>query len=350
MRPGRTEWTDHVSLREAGRPYPGQTPVIFLIYLAAFLFFVGKMLFYSRYVGRFPDELAHISYIAYLTAHPYEIIPRFQNMQVLAAKDASAAAANTLTAVNGMGGTFTLSGGFNYLCHPPLYYQILRLAGGVTYAGGVFQIDLLRLRLCSMGIAASGLLVVFYLGWSRIGRNPGMHLLYAAVCVSVPMLAYGSAGVNNDALALLMMSLMTWGMLRLYEKRYSGGTYLLIGAGAAGSVLAKYTAGLIALLAGGIGFLLLGIRERSPRVLFRRSFLPSLPFYAGVLLYEGIGVLADGEPGAGFSHDCAAAISGVRLLCAGGPAGFPVFSAVCLPLCAQFFSHLDRSHVGGYTL
>ena len=259
-------------------------PLILAVYLAAFVYFWGKMLFYSRYVGRFPDELAHISYIAYLTAHPGLFIPRFRDMQLLVLKNSSAAA-NTLTAVNGLGGSYTLSGSFNYLCHPPLYYQIMRLSGGVTFTGGIFRIDLMKLRLFSMGLASCGLLLFFHIGRSRLGNRPLPHLLYAVICVSVPMFAYDCAGVNNDALTLPAMGLTALGLLRLAEKRRNAGTYGLVGAGVALAVLSKYTAGLTALLATVFACAGIAIRERSLDILRRRAVWAALPFCLAAVAY-----------------------------------------------------------------
>lgn len=293
-----------VRQRTSSRPSGAVSIVITGIYLAAFLFFIGKMCFYSRYVGGFPDEIEHISYIAYLNANPNRFIPQFRDMQVLAVQTAGPAD-GSLTALSGMSGTFTLTGGFNYLCHPPLYYQIMRLANGVTPAGGgTWQIHLLRLRAMSMAIAALGMLVVLYLGWSRIGRYPSLHLLYAGICVSVPMLAYVSAGVNNDTLALLTISLLAWGMLRLYEKKRTVGTYLLISVGASASIMTKYTAGVIAILFCVFAFLALIIREKSLKVLLRREFWPSLPVYLTALLYVIAVYRQVGHIQADFPHLC----------------------------------------------
>ena len=54
----------------------------------------------------------------------------------------------------------------NQLCHPPLYYQIMRLCRGVEVQGDVLVIHYLRLRIFSFLIALGGLGIFLYLGFS----------------------------------------------------------------------------------------------------------------------------------------------------------------------------------------
>lgn len=259
---------------------------LLVIYIPMLAFFIFKMCFYSAYVSRFPDEIAHVSYIAYLDSTK-EIVPNFRNMRGLQQITALPAAANSISAQNGYSGTFTLTGQFNYLCHPPLYYQVMRLAGGIHInSDGSFQIDLLRLRIFSMFLAVLALLLLFYIGFTRLGKNPFFHLLYAVICVSVPMLAYASAGVNNDTMSLLVMSVFLFGMLRFAEKKRNLPTYLLLGFGVFGAMATKTTAALIALITLGIYLVYLLITEKNLKFLLSRPFLLSTPLYLlGIAYY-----------------------------------------------------------------
>jgi hypothetical protein len=93
-----------------------------------FVFFVYKMFFYSQCIGRFPDEIEHVSYIATLETDN-AIIPDFKSMKILQLVPSAPLIKNNdgiLTEA------FTFGKSFNYLGHPPLYYQIMRLSGGVT--------------------------------------------------------------------------------------------------------------------------------------------------------------------------------------------------------------------------
>ena len=251
------------------------------IYGLLLLFFIGKMTFYSLYVGHFPDEMEHISYIAYLETE-HRLIPDFADMKILMREGSTDTALN---ASNDFSGRFQFGSSVNYLGHPPLYYQIMRLAAGVQTDGGSIIIHIVRLHVCSMLLAILAMLLIFYIGWSRIGPRPILHLLYGVICVSVPMLAYDSAGINNDTLAMLAVPLFLLGLLRFAEKRRGFPTYLLIATGVFTSLMAKLTAGMMICAALAIVFLLTVCRERSARFLLSRGFLLTLPIYALTAAY-----------------------------------------------------------------
>lgn len=254
------------------------------IYVIAMLFFIYKMMYYNSYVGRFPDEPAHISYIAYLQ-ETNKIIPEFKDMTQIEKVDNDNSQSSALTIRNGYGGTYVLGENFNYLGHPPLYYQIMRLSGGVTIENGKISIHLLRLRLFSIGLSCLALLLVFYIGWSRLGKNPFFHLLYATICISVPMLSYDCAGINNDTMSFLTVTIFTLGLLRFAEKKRNYGTYLLIGLGVFGAFMSKMTAGAIVLGTLGLYVVYLIFKERNIKFLLSPQFLLSLPFYLFAAVY-----------------------------------------------------------------
>ena len=248
---------------------------VLLIYLTLYLFFVGKMLFYAAFVGYFPDEMEHVSYVAYLESSG-RLLPDFSRMFILvrAGEDGGA-----LNSSNDFSGTLHFSSRVNYLGHPPLYYQLLRLTGGVKVSGGDVTVDIARLRGASMALAAVAMLLILYIGWSRIHGGPAAHMLYGTLCVSVPMLAYGCAGVNNDTLAMLGVPIFLLGLLRWAEGRRGWRTTLLVAAGVNVALLAKLTAGMMVCLTLLIAVLIFAVRRRSIRELLTLPCLGTLPIY-----------------------------------------------------------------------
>lgn len=249
---------------------------LLVIYGGMFVFFLAKAWFYARYVGRFPDESAHISYIAYLEK-TNALIPDFKNMMLLVLQQG--------TGGDTYHGQYVFGSALNQLGHPPLYYQFMRLAHGVVLQNGVFIIHIVRLRLLSLLLASFGLLLAFYIGWTRIARVPMLHLLYAVICVSVPMFAYVSAGVNNDTMAYVTFNLYLLGFLRYTEKKTDIGTYLLIGAGITLSLLTKSTAALLAVGSLALYLLYCAIRRKDLRFFRRWKFWATLPVYLIAVLY-----------------------------------------------------------------
>lgn len=73
----------------------------------------------------------------------------------------------------------------------------MRLSGGVKIQNRLVTIDINRLRYFNMMIAVFAMLLIFYIGFTRINKVPVFHLLFATICVCVPMLSYVCAGVNN---------------------------------------------------------------------------------------------------------------------------------------------------------
>lgn len=72
------------------------------------------MLYYSSYVGRFPDETPHISYIAHLE-QTNKIIPNFKEMTIL--KPIVALNSSTIES-NQYKGTYEFTNSTSYLGHP----------------------------------------------------------------------------------------------------------------------------------------------------------------------------------------------------------------------------------------
>lgn len=249
---------------------------LFVIYGTMFAIFLAKALFYAKYVGRFPDEIDHISYIAYLVKSNM-VIPDFKSMTILILQSG--------TGGDTFHGQYIFGTATNQLGHPPLYYQLMRLAHGIVLQNGTVAIHIIRLRLFSLMLASFGLLLAFYIGWTRIRHIPVFHLLYAVICVSVPMFAYVSAGVNNDTMCYVTVTLYLLGFLRYTEKKANVWTYLLISLGITLSVLTKATAAMLVI--GSLAFYLLyrAIFHKDWKFFTRRGFAATLPVYLVGILY-----------------------------------------------------------------
>ncbi|AGK97831.1 hypothetical protein [Clostridium pasteurianum] len=261
--------------------------LIISIYFLVFLFFVFKMFFYAQYVGGFPDEIEHVSYIAYLEKS-HKIIPDFKNMTVLEPT-------KTIDNNNIKNATYTFGGAFNYLGHPPLYYQIMRLSGAVKIVNNTVIVNFIRLRSFNIALSSLAILLILYIGYSRIGKNPLLHLLYAAIVVSVPMLAYNSAGINNDTLALIGLSVFVFGLLRFSEENRNFSTYLIISLGVFISFMSKLTAGLVVFIASCIYIILIIIKEKDLSFLISKKLFATLPVYIVTALYYIIVYLQTGS-------------------------------------------------------
>lgn len=246
------------------------------------MYFLFKSYFYMVYVGHFPDEIVHISYIASVEIQN-SVVPDFRNMKILASPSAPAST-NSLNDKLGYSGFYTFTNTTNYLGHPPLYYQLMRLSGGVEIhkqANGSYSvaIHILRLRVFSLFLASIALFLFFYVGYKKLGPSPFIHLLYAATAVSVPMLTYDCAGVNNDTLAFLGVAIFVLGMMRFLDRKRNVETYLIVAAGICTSFLAKLTAGFLVTVTLAVILLGLLIRERNLRFLISPQFLVTVPLY-----------------------------------------------------------------------
>ena len=244
----------------------GCKALIVTVYAAALLLSVGKMAFYTERVANTPDEPAHIGYVAYLTKTG-EWIPQFENIELAALLNEDD---------HTMRMTFT-PGTMSYLKHPPTYYHIMRLANAVQFhEDSTFTVQIERLRVFSMAFVAAAIVLLFYLGYTRLKKEPVVHLLYAAICTMVPMLTYTSAGVNNDSFSLLTVAIFFFGIVRYLEGKKTAATYLLITAGISLSVITKVTAGIVVALTALIVLAVSLVKQRSVRELAKPAFLLSL--------------------------------------------------------------------------
>ena len=255
--------------------------IIFLRFMYVFflIYTMATGIFFAHYVpDSSPDESAHIAYVYYLKESG-EIIPHFEDMHIF----------NNVVMKWSEEPNYEYQLPLvNYLCHPPLYYHIMRLAGGFasTESDVVVTIQKMQLRYFSMFIALIGVAIMLYIGYSRLSKDrPWLHLLYAITITSIPMLSYELCAVTNDALALVTGAICILGLIRFCEEKRGLGTYMLIAAGISASLLTKLTTAMLCIFMALIVLIVTMIKERSLKSLFAKEFLLSIPVYAIAVIY-----------------------------------------------------------------
>ena len=257
----------------------GRRIFIGFIYVFCFVYTIGVSIFYANYITtESPDESAHIGYIYHLE-QTGEIIPKYEDMHIFA---------SMIMKWSELPNYEYQEATVNYLCHPPLYYHIMRLAGGFapTESPVVVTIDKLHLRYFSLIIASIGLLLTLYIGYSRLPKSkPWAHLLYAVTVTSIPMMSYEMCAVTNDSLSIVTAAICILGLLRFTEGKRDVLTYILIALGISGSLLTKLTAAMLCIIMALIVLVVTIIKERSIKNAFKIGFLFSLPIYAVAVAY-----------------------------------------------------------------
>ena len=250
--------------------------VVLGMYVLIFVFAGAKIVFYGNHVAHTPDETAHIGYVAYLTKTG-ECIPQFENIEKVTLIENDN---KTLLA------TFEPDS-VGHLKHPPTFYHIARLTNSITFhEDGTFSVDLFSLRMVGAVMVMAALALLFYIGYTRFkNASPLVHLVYAAVCVAVPMLTYCASGVNNDSMTLLTVTVFFLGVLRFLEKKRNFGTYLLIGIGVCATAITKFTAGIVVVAAALIVLTATLIKEKNVKQLLSPAFLIPLVLYSVPLAY-----------------------------------------------------------------
>ncbi|PST45419.1 hypothetical protein CPA40_11145 [Bifidobacterium callitrichos] len=252
-------------------------PVIILDYVVMLVAAFGQGLVYILKWSHSPDEIAHLSYLAWEKAH-LQLVPDFAGMRVYETVFSGRAdLADPLA--------------FNQLGHPPLYYILMLLVPGTHVSGTVVTFHVAWLRMASLLMLLAGLAVCAYLLYSRLPRIPLLHLVAALALVASPNMVQVSSGVNNDALCLLTVTLTVWGVVRFRERRYDWRTYLLIMGGLSTTLLTKLTAGMIAALLC-LFVVIAAMGEREARfALTKREFwfttpllIPAIAYYAVVFV------------------------------------------------------------------
>ena len=251
--------------------------ILLWIYGLALLYYVLKQVYFAVWIGGFPDQMAHMSYLVYLSEHP-TLFPDFRAIQYC----------SLWSDQNGIAALWPQEGSINIMVHPPLYYLIMNIFAGVRPLGdGTYGVDVMRLRWMNIILSSSAVILAFRLGYTRMKeKHPLVHVLYALAIVTLPMLAYVGASLNNDNLAIFAMVIFFTGLLRYSEGKEDLKTYLLVGVGFFLGSFAKLTTALMFLIMLGVVLVMSIIRTKSLKLILNKYFLVTLPFYLLFLVYE----------------------------------------------------------------
>jgi hypothetical protein len=253
------------------------------IYGITFVYAVFMMIFAWKYMylGAY-DEMAHISYLADLTKNPH-IVSEYENQNLLVGETngISETTANTI-ALHQSFGTFKgkWSNTVSYLGHPSLYYWLMIPLNAVTFHDNLVYVNLDILRIFNMVLVAMGIALFLYIGYSRINkRYPALHLMYAMMVVSFPMLTGCAPMINNDNLSILVVAIFTLGIIRFAENKRNKLTYFLIAIGITASALTKLTTCLMLVICALFFVVKTIMEEKDIKKVFGRNFWYTLPVY-----------------------------------------------------------------------
>lgn len=258
----------------------GRKIFVTALYILGIFYIVGQGVYYANALpDSSPDEVAHISYI-YHIRQTHELIPHFEDMHLF-----------TSEPLKWSEDYYQYNDGLiNYLCHPSLYYHIMRMAGGFTeIEPSVVQIDKMRLRYFSLIISTLGVLMVLYIGWSRIDKTkPWLHLLYVTASTSVPIMCLEMCGVTNDSLAILTSSICALGLIRFCEDNRNFATYLMISGGITLSFLNKMTAAMLCVVMSLIVLVCTIIKEKDIKRSLKKEFWFTTPLFILPIIYIAV--------------------------------------------------------------
>ena len=251
--------------------------ILLWIYGMALLYFVLKQVYFAVVVEGFPDQIAQLSYVANMARFP-SLVPDFASMPYYHGA-VKVGAATVLK---------PYASQINYLLHPSPYYLLMALIGDVhPLEDGLVSLNVMLLRTWNIVLSASALALAFYLGFTRLKKQPPLiHALYAFGIATLPMLSYIGASVNSDNLAFLALVVFFAGLLRYKEGREDLKTYLLIGVGFLVGSMSKLTTALICALILFAVLVMSIIRTKSLKLILNRNFLITLPCYLLFLAYE----------------------------------------------------------------
>ncbi len=259
--------------RAPARPVAARAPLVAAVYALALAWLLAKAALLGQRLPTnvAPDELAHVSYVAY-AGESGRFVPDYGEMRLL----------------DGDGRFGPLP---NYLAHPSAYYHALAAADRLLHGRERPGLEAFtgRLRVVSAPFFVAAAALFLWLG-ARGARTLASHAACAAAVATVPPFAFLGAAVNNDDLAFLAGAVALLGLVRRLEGRTDLLTAHLAGAGLALALLSKATAGLLVGLAV-LGVLFLERRRPAATGRFVLALLPWLVLpafhYVAVLLSYG---------------------------------------------------------------
>ena len=259
------------------------------VYLGVLIIFLSKTGYFAEYknLGIY-DEMAHVSFVTYFTENPNVFVPEYENATLLVPEHMKLEEDQmSVVALNQNKGIFygRKSGTINYLFHPSLYYKLMSMTNSVTSDGELVHVNIDRLRIVNVAIIVFALLIIFYIGLTRIQKNMYYHLLFASICTGLSALYQMAPMVNNDNLCLLAIAIYMLGLIRVSEGKRDLFSYLCIAVGIMMAAFTKLTALLFVAIISVFFVLRVCIKEKSVAVLLNKAFIITIPIYAVVVWY-----------------------------------------------------------------
>lgn len=255
---------------------------IYFAYVILFALFVFKMFFYAYEGFPIPDQEAQMSYIIYMEQNPDVIIPVFEDISAYDVKE-------KIVDGNTVYYEMEWTEEHCYLGHPPLYYKMMQLCNTVDIADdGTVYINFTQLSNCNIILTSITMIIALMAGYKLISQKTNSwhyHLLYAAICTTLPLYGYIGSGPNNDNLCNLGMVIFWLGLISYCEKRYCYKTFWLVALGICICMFAKLTSGLIVLIATVIVIVFDIVRTKKLGIVLNKYFPTTLPLYLIVLGY-----------------------------------------------------------------
>lgn len=262
----------------------------FAVYGLFFLLFLFRLFYYREELYDRADEEAHISYLAYVQENPGKWIPEFENMILY--EDGQELEDGIWQ--------YTVSDRNGYLRQPPLYYKFMQLVGGVVVQekadGQYLYVDLNRLKTANLYLTAIVMVLMLYIGYTRLGRRTLSvlwHGVYATAVTSVSAIAQSGTGLCSDNLLCLSAALLVLGLLRYSERKKNYATYGLVAAGFFLAMLSRVSAGVIVLLVIVLAVAVEVIKDREPEFICHKCFLVTVPVYLAAIIYVIMLVMRD---------------------------------------------------------
>lgn len=188
------------------------------------------------------DEVAHVSYIAYLQATGQNW-PRFAEMRMI---DPT---------------TFEFNTDQNYLNHPPFYYSLLAVLGPSVTG---HPPSLIPIRLINVAMAVFGLMALLILGrHMNLGRLE--FYAFAAMIAATPVLAPLAGAANNDNLGFAGGALSVLG-LYAYSASFSRSWLIVACVGMIAASAAKLTGLILVGTTLSMTLMLVGMRHKVSRI------------------------------------------------------------------------------------
>lgn len=144
--------------------------------------------------------------------------------------------------------------------------------------------DLLQVPLSeayfNMTIYLSGLIIMQYMGWSRITKSrPWLHLLYLASLTGFPLITYTLSVQRNEALAAFASAIVFLRLARYCEGKRDIITFIFLAIGISGTILTKPTSAIMCISMLLIILVATFIKERSLSTTLPKEFFITLPIY-----------------------------------------------------------------------